>query len=268
MTQKMALLAHSLKRYRLLLASTCMILALFQVLFCVAAATLAQSNSIGALAALIPAPVRELLGPNLITMISFSGIACLGYFHIAVIGVLAGVVIAIATEPALELQSRFLDLVLSHPISRNWVILRTCLLIAVSSLLLAGGMGVGSTAGIRWFAPENLPLLKTVRLLVLNLSVLILAWGGIALALAAAARRRAAPAAIAGALVMTTYLVDYLARVWEPARRVSWLSPFHYYNPLGIIATGVLPAGNLGILAAVAAASSLIALVIFARRDL
>jgi hypothetical protein len=268
MTPRAALLMHSLKRFRVLLTVTGAILAAFQVLFCIAAVTLAQSNSIGALAALIPAPVRELLGPSLVTMISFSGIACLGYFHIAVIGVLAGVVTAVATEPAMELQSRFLDLILSHPLSRSWVIFRTCVLIALSSLILVGGMGLGSAAGIRWFAPQYIHLLKTVRLLVINLSFLMLAWGGIALAFASAARRRAIPAAITGALVMITYLVDYLGRVWEPARQVSWLSPFHYYDPVGIIATTALSARNIGILAAIATASSLVALTIFAHRDL
>jgi ABC-type transport system involved in multi-copper enzyme maturation permease subunit len=127
---------------------------------------------------------------------------------------------------------------------------------------------LGSILGIRWLAPEYRGLLGTVQLLVYNLGALMIAWGGIALALASASRRRAIPATAAGTLVMTTYLIDYLGRVWEPARRVSWLSPFHYYDPVGIIASASLPGRSIWILTGIAAATTLLALAIFSRRDI
>jgi ABC-2 type transport system permease protein len=268
MKHGMALLVHSLRRFRLLLTATGLILAAFQVLFCFAAVALAQSDSIGKLAAIIPAPIREALGPGLVTMVSFSGIACLGYFHIALIGVLAGVITAVATEPAAEMESGFIDLILSHPLPRYWIVLRSFLLVALATLALVGSMSLGSILGILWIAPEYREMLGTIKLLAINLGALMLAWGSIALALASFARRRAIPATAAGILVMTTYITDYLGRIWEPARRVSWLSPFHYYDPVGIIASVALPESNIWILAGTAAASTLTALAIFSHRDI
>jgi hypothetical protein len=262
------LLRHSLKRFRGLLVGAGIILATFQILFSFAAVSLQQSDSIGVLAALIPAPIREVLGPGLITMISFSGIVCLGYFHVALIGLLSGVITAVATEPAGELESRFLDLLLSRPVPRIWIILRSSMLTGLSTCLLVGAMGIGSAAGLSWLAPEHLSLLKAIRLLVYNLSFLMLAWGGIALALASAARRRAFPATITGSLMVSTYLLDYLARVWEPARRICWLSPFHYYDPVSVIGSASLPARHLWILGTIAVASTALALALFSHRDL
>ncbi|HYK87328.1 MAG TPA: hypothetical protein VE398_01065, partial [Acidobacteriota bacterium] len=107
-----------------------------------------------------------------------------------------------------------------------------------------------------------------VRSLTLNVWFLLLSWGGITLAMTSVARRRAVPGSIAGMLALTSYLVDYLARVWKPARLVSWLSPFHYFNAVDLITSGTLPPRDLWVLAGVSVCGFCIAYVLFARRDL
>jgi putative exporter of polyketide antibiotics len=67
---------------------------------------------------------------------------------------------------------------------------------------------------------------------------------------------------------LAAYLVDYLGRIWDPARLASRLSPFHYFEPMTIISGGPINLANLAALGAVAVAGIAVAYVRFARRDL
>ena len=42
-----------------------------------------------------------------------------------------------------------------------------------------------------------------------------------------------------------TYLVDFLAIGWAPMRHVAWISPFHYYPALSIVAGDARESRNL-----------------------
>ncbi len=265
-----ALLVHSIRRVRNVVLVMASILAGFQILMNLAASVIQQENAFGPLSSLLPDFLRQLLGPSVLALLSFSGIVCLGYFHIAVVGWLVGMMIALATEPAAEIEIRFMDLVMAHPMARHWVITRSILMILGCTVFVLSAMMAGTWMGLHWLAPRDVvqPTLRLVRSLVLNVSVLLLSWGGITLVMTALARRRGVPASIAGGLALTSYLIDYLARVWKPARAVSWLSPFHYFNAVDLITSGTLPLRDLYVLAATAACSFGLAYLIFARRDL
>jgi ABC-type transport system involved in multi-copper enzyme maturation permease subunit len=62
--------------------------------------------------------------------------------------------------------------------------------------------------------------------------------------------------------------LDYLGRAWEPARPASVLSPFHYFEPLSLIAGQGLNVRNLTVLIGIGVAATLIAYVVFTRRDI
>ncbi|HYK89132.1 MAG TPA: hypothetical protein VE398_10200, partial [Acidobacteriota bacterium] len=143
-----ALLAHSFGRIRTLIVVMCSVLAGFQILLNLAASVAQESNAFGPLSNLLPDFMRQMLGPSVIALLSFSGIVCLGYFHIAVIGWLVGLVIALATEPAGEIELRFMDLVLAHPMARHWIITRTILLIVGCTVLVLLAMMMGSWTGL------------------------------------------------------------------------------------------------------------------------
>ena len=99
------LLRHSLVRLRTTLVVMAVALATFQVLLALAAAELQRAGTFAQLASLVPAFVRELVGTSLVAMMSFSGIMALGYYHVAIVAVLVGLVVAVATEPAAEIES-------------------------------------------------------------------------------------------------------------------------------------------------------------------
>ena len=89
-------------------------LAAFQVLLALAAAGTAAAGDVRAAREPDPGFVRELFGTALVSMMSFSGIMALGYYHVAIVAVLVGLVVAIATEPAGEVETGFADLVLAR----------------------------------------------------------------------------------------------------------------------------------------------------------
>jgi ABC-type transport system involved in multi-copper enzyme maturation permease subunit len=63
-------------------------------------------------------------------------------------------------------------------------------------------------------------------------------------------------------------LIDFLAIGWRPMRMIAWMSPFHYYPALSIVA-GDAPLGHdLTVLVAAASMFITIAYWQFQRRDL
>jgi ABC-2 type transport system permease protein len=264
------LAGHSLKRVRALVGVMSLVLATFQVLTSLMATTFQESRAFERITALVPDFVRQLMGPALVGMLSFTGVVCLGYFHFAVVGVLVGLAIALATEPSSEIDSGFADLILARPVSRHAVIARSVVLVVSSTVFVLVMMMLGTWAGLAWLAPAGAvwPKPRLVVSLAVNLGALMLCWGGMALALSAASRRRSVAASCAGVTALGLYLFDVIARVWRPARPFAWVSPFHYYNPLDLVMGRGITPSHLWVLAGVGVAGAVIAHFVYSRRDL
>ena len=265
-----ALLVHSLRRARIFLLVMVGLVAGVQILFVLAAESLQQLQAFERIAALFPDFVRQLLGSTLITVMSFRGIACLGYFHVAIMTVLVGMAIAIATEPAAEVETRFLDFVLAHPLSRQWIIFRSILLLTGCIAAVVTAMMLSTRASLHWLAaPENSrAVFDVVPILSLNLAAILVCWGAIAMVPAAVVHRRSVAAAIAGFLAAASSITDLVSQVWQPLKGVARLSPFHYYNALSLITGSAVPGRDLMILACVAGICFVVSFLLFCRRDL
>jgi hypothetical protein len=266
----LALLGHSLRRLRALAAALAVVVTLFQVLLVRVAAALEASSGFGRLAAFVPSFVRQMAGDALVSFLSFSGIVCLGYFHPMIIAALCGTVIAAATEPAGEIETRFVDAVLVRPVPRRAVVTRSALLLALLPALVVLAMVAGTAAGLRWLAPADaaLPGARLVASLAVNLWALLFAVGGLSLAVGAAARRRSVAGAVAGIATLCLFLLDYLARAWKPADAVAWLSPFHYFRAMELLVGRPLALSHLAVLLGAGACGIAVAYLVFSRRDL
>lgn len=263
------LLMHSLKRIRVLVLTTGLLLAGFQVVLIAVGKSFQNTGGFEQLGALIPPFLRELLGPSMVSFLSFSGIVSLGYFHLAPVGALVGLTIALATLPASEIETGFIDLILSRPVARHWIITRTIALVILTTTFLLALMIAGTSIGLRMLGPEDAqwPSRTLIGSLAINLGLLMLCWGGVALAIAAGSRRRSTAGALGGLMALATFLLDYVGRLWTPAESVAWLSPFRYFSPFDLVMGMPLPGRNLAVLAGVAAAGFAAAYVLFARRD-
>ena len=271
MSRAVASLAwHSFRRNRALLGATVALLLVFQSLTALMAASFQVSDYFARLAAMVPDFMRQALGASFLSLLSFNGIVLLGFVHFAVIAFLLGLSIAVATEPASEVEQRFNDLLLARPLPRWVPIARSALLVAAVALLTCGAMCAGTWVGLAIFAPAGVPWPAPRLILSLGGLMTSLMWccGGIALAAGAAARRRGVAGAAAGFAVFALFLLDVVARVWEPARQVGLVSPFHYFEPIRLVSG--LPVGwaHPAFLLAVGAAGLAAALVIYSKRDL
>ncbi len=270
MSGALTLARHSLRRGRTLLVVLLVVLAGFEVLLVTGAATLQQSGTFGNIADMMPPFVRQMFGDSLIVFMSFSGIVCFGYFHPMIVAVLAGFVIAIATEPVSDIETRFLDVILARPLARSAVVGRTVLLLVALPAIVVGAMLASTTISLHVLAPGDAeaPTSRLIGSLAVNLWALLLCIGGVSLAVAAIGRRRATVGGVLGIGGLALFLVDYVARIWKPATHVAWLSPFHYFDAMTMVMGGGLPVWHVEVLVGAGAAGVALAFVLFSRRDL
>jgi ABC-type transport system involved in multi-copper enzyme maturation permease subunit len=263
------LLSLSLKRARTLLLATGLLLAAFQVLLVLVARSIDHAGEFEQIGALLPPFVRTILGPSVASVLSFRGVVCIGYFDLGIVIALLALAIALATVPASEVESGFVDLILARPLRRHWIITRTIALVLLSILIMMAFMMAGTWAGLVAHAPEDVqwPSPRLIGSLALNLGLLMLCWGGIAMALGAACRRSVA-SGTTGLLALTTLLLDYVGRLWPPAEQFAWLSPFRYFIPFDLVMGIPLPAENVLVLWAIAMTGFILAYYLFSQRDI
>jgi ABC-2 type transport system permease protein len=266
----LVLARHSFRRSAPITIGIAVVLAGFQFLLTQVAVFLMRNQAFGLLASLMPPYMRAMAGPALVAFMSFSGVVALGYFHPIVLASLVGVAIATGTEPAAEVETRFADLTLARPMARHEVITRSVVLLVVTIAALLAVMTAATWIGLACCTPATAqrPPHALIESLALSLGGIVCCWGGVALAVAAGARRRATAAGLTAVTALAAYLVDYLGRIWDPARFAGRLSPFHYFEPMPLISGAPINVTNLAVLYGIAIGGVLVAYLRFARRDL
>jgi ABC-type transport system involved in multi-copper enzyme maturation permease subunit len=262
-----ALLRHSVRRQRVLLSAACALLFLFQILLILVGRGFETTGGFAQLENLIPDVVRQWVD---LPALSFRGMVSFAYSHPVVLLFLMAMALAIGTEPAGEIESKFTDLLLARPLARASVINRSLLVLLAATVAAVGSMLLGTWGGLLLFAPRTVPwpAPRVILSLAANLSLIVTAWGAIALAIASVAKRRAAAAGATGLLVLGMFILDAVGRLWTPLRDVARISPFHYFSPFPLIAGAPLPGQDIAVLGAIALTGFAVAHVAYARRDL
>lgn len=262
-----ALVGHSLRRRRGLLAAISLMLVVFQWFMILTARNFEQSGGFRQIAALMPAFMAQ--WTNMMAA-SFTGFVLFGYSHPLVQLFLVAMAISIGIEPVGEIETRFVDLTMARPLGRTTAINRTLIVLAVSTAIAVGSMLVATFSGLRLLTPAAVraPQPSVIVSLAANLALLVLVWGGIALAIAACARRRATAGAATGFLAFATFVLDYVGRFWAAVKPFSRISPFHYFDPFAMIGGRGLVTSDVVTLLAMFAASAAIASAAYAWRDL
>ena len=258
----------SLKRARLLLGATGLLLALVQVLRVRIAEKIYDAGQFDQLNSVLSSYLREIIGPALGSIMSFSGIVCGVFFDTGYVIALVALVIALSTLPASEIETGFADLMLARPLARHWLITRTIALVLFSILLMLLMIMAGTWAGLEIFAPPDAPwptMRQTVNL-ALTLATLLACWSGVAMALGAAYRRGVA-SAITALVAFAALILDWAHRAWPPLDWADWLSPFRYFSPYELVAGKPLQVENLLVLWAIAATGYSLAYLVISQRD-
>lgn len=259
----------SLKRVWPLLAVTGLLFAVIQILRVRIAAEIDTAGQFEQLAAMLPPFIRNILGPALTSIMSFNGIVNGVYFDSGYMVALLALTIALATLPASEIETGFADLVLARPLSRHWLITRAIALVLFSILLMLLMIMAGTWVGLALFAPPDAsgPSARQTGALALNLGLLMLCWGSVAMAFGAACRRGVA-SATTSLLAFAALLVEYFQPFWAPLQWIDVLSPFHYFDAFHLIMGEPLPVEHLLVLWATAMTGFTLAYFLISQRDI
>jgi hypothetical protein len=266
----LTLARRSLVQGRFVVVGALVIVTGIQIVIVGQAAAIEQARGFSRMTELIPAFLQRGLGSKSLILATFHGTVAFGYFHPVVMLLVSVLAIYFTTEPAHEAEARLVDLTLARPVARHVVITRALLLGLMMVMLAAALMGGGMQLGLRLFADPafSRPSAGTFVLMLVHLAAVAMCFGAFALAIAAGASRWVTAFGAAAFAAVALYLVDFLAIGWPVMRLISWISPFHYYNALGILAGDAAPARDLTILLSAAAVFVAFAYVRFSRRDL
>ena len=264
------LLARSAVQARFVLIGSSALLCGFQMIVIGQAAEIQRTQTFGLVAELLPAFLQRGLGSRAMLLATFKGTVAFGYFHPVVCLVVAFVAMYIATEPAHEIESGLVDLELARAVPRLRLLTRSLLLahlaIAAALALMFAGTAIGSrvfdTAGM-----DLPPAAMRLRLLA-NLGATASCFAGFALLIAAGSSRWVTAFTTAALTAVVLYLLDFLAIGWPAVKNVAWISPFHYYRALSIVAGDTSPWGDVSILVGATAVCAAGAYWRFSRRDL
>jgi ABC-type transport system involved in multi-copper enzyme maturation permease subunit len=266
----MALLRRSASQARYVLLGAFCVLCGFQIIIVGQAAEIERTQSFSRLADLLPAFLQRGLGSKAMLLASFKGTVAFGYFHPVVCMLVSVIAMYLTTEPAHEVESGLVDIELSRSLPRHLLLTRSLLLAEASIVAAVLLMGLGTWIGVRLFAAGDLDLPRPAVMarLLLHLLAVASAFGGFALFVASRSRRWTTAFTTVVLLAVVFYMIDFLAIGWRPMRVVSWLSPFHYYPALSIVAGDAPVWGNLVVLFSAASAWVALAYWNFERRDL
>lgn len=260
-----ALLRRAVRANRGRLAIVAAALAVWSYLLPVIFATFGRQMAVLLDADIIPKPFLRLLGAD---PFSLNGAIALGWVHPISIALQMLLPIGLgAYAVAGERQRGTLEVILSRPVSRRSVLVTSLVVIVgvsvVTTFAAIGGTVVGAA---RYGVAGDLDA-RTLLLLGANTVLLLVAMGSIALAASASFDRLTPALGIGFAVLLVGYLFDILGTLWPDAAFLQPWSPFHYLQPLEILAGRADPR-DMGVLAAIAGVAVAYALWRFPRRDL
>jgi ABC-2 type transport system permease protein len=164
-----------------------------------------------------------------------------------------------------EEESGTLDLLLSTPIRRSRVLLDKLWAMVGASLMLATLAWLSIVAIGR---PFGLTVgLVNLAAAAVNLLLLGVAFGSIALAVGSVTGTKAMAIGVTSGLALITFIVRTLAPSVPAIKPLRLLSPFFYYAGHKPLSNGFNGA-DVAVLAGIAVVAALVALVAFDRRDL
>ncbi len=170
--------------------------------------------------------------------------------------------------PAGEVDRGTIDLLLGLPVSRRRVYLaETVAWLTSGAFVLALGV-VGHLLAVGRIDPAHRPDAGQIGMILANMMALYIAVGGIAMLASACSDRRGRAVGVVIGLVLGSFLLNFIAQFWDPARPLVFLSVLDYYQPATILQGGGFPWRDVLVLLGVGGVSWAIGGEILARRSL
>jgi ABC-type transport system involved in multi-copper enzyme maturation permease subunit len=170
--------------------------------------------------------------------------------------------------PVAEIDRGTIDLLLGLPVSRRAVYGCESLGWLVSGAIVIG-MGVAGLLIATAMTGERLDMSwSAIGLVSLNLYAVYIAVGGVAYLVSSCSSHRGPAMAVIFGLVLASFLLNFLAQFWEPAKAAAFLGVLNYYQPAATLSTGNVPVKSIAALLAIGTATWVLGGEIFARRNI
>jgi len=170
--------------------------------------------------------------------------------------------------PAGEIDRGTIDVLLGLPVSRRAIYLCETIGWLIGGALMLGAGAIGYAIGSLAMPLENRLEWALVWLILFNLFCLYIAVGGVAFLISSLSERRARAVSTIFAIVLASFLLNFLAQFWSPAQSFAFLSVIEYYQPANILKTGSLAFGDIAVLLAVGGVAWIAGCEITARRNI
>jgi len=168
--------------------------------------------------------------------------------------------------PVGEIDRGTFDMILAMPVSR-WDIYRseTFLWLCSGVFLLLFGLLGNMTGTVIQKGVFDYNFHKALRIL-LNLFGLYLAVGGFTFLMSAICNRKSRAVSLVFSVVVGSFFLNFVARLWEPASKFAFLSLMDYYQPMEV-GRGVSPLVNTLILSVLGTVAWVAGGFIFQKKD-
>ncbi len=213
--------------------------------------------------------LSALLGTELGDEITARSMQAFLWVHPVVLALIWAHEISFCTRmPAGEIDRGTIDILLGWPVSRRTVYWCETLVWLVSGLLIICLGLVGHRLAAPAMPADMRPDLAGTVLVTLNLYGVYVAVGGIAFLVSALSDRRGRAMTVVFALVLASFLLNFVSQFWEPAQRIAFMSILEYYQPAQILQSGIFPAYDIAVLLGVGLTTWLLGGEVLARRSI
>lgn len=262
-----ALVGRTLRQYGPILCGAVLFLFVFEVGLVFVATQFEGGEGIGGIVDMLPSLLRDLVLAK-VKDFSAPALVGLGFHHPMTYMVMLGLSVLLGSAPAADRESGLIELIASRPVPRSSYLAAVWLSVVVLWVALPLAVFAGGLVGVHLFevaAPDPVGELGRSALACAGLMA---ATTGLTLLCATASRRRFSAVVSVLAILLPSFVIDFLSFLWTGLDLVRWFSLFHYVPSLpGAEAT--VPFGTgLAVLASVALVSTVAAFWRWERQDL
>jgi ABC-type transport system involved in multi-copper enzyme maturation permease subunit len=260
-----SLAAHHWRRHRIVLAPMMTGLALFHFLITRMAPAPNELNWISQVFALLPRQLLAIAGQGM-SEPTAAGFIAVGYGHPFMALLFSAWVIRVSCgATAGEIGRGTMDLLASRPVPRWQHIAAPAAVTSLGVVLLGASAWGGTTLGlaIRYTGVSPAATLQIAGGAVL----LFVAWGFIAIAIGALHRTGGAAIGWTAGVIATSFVLEYVTRLWSPVAALHPYTLFAYYDAQAIVREGLAVKDTM-VLLSISVAAFALAIAMFERRDL
>lgn len=170
--------------------------------------------------------------------------------------------------PAGEIDRGTIDVLLGLPVTRRAVYCGEVIAWLATGLLILLMGFLGHCLTLSSMPVETRPQLSRELMVLANLYGVYVAVGGIALLASSLSDRRGRAMAVTFAVVVASFLLNFVAQFWESADQFAFLGLMEYYRPAQILQSGAFPVSDLIVLLSVGTTAALLGSEVVARRSI